>query len=279
MIEDEDDFEEDIKFQAADDAEGTRATLRLDLDGYEGPLHVLLELARKQKVDLRHISILALAEQYLSFIREIRTLRIELAADYLVMAAWLTYLKSRLILPKPQKEEEGPDAQTMASVLAFRLQRLSAMKAAADALLARNREGVDVFLRGQPEGIRRIRSPIYEASIFDLLSAYATRRSRLARTRIVLKKPVVMALEEARRRLEKVLGKMSDWLPLNEMIADLGLTSDGEPMPRASVMASSLVASLELAKEGRAELRQTQAFAPLYVRPRLRDDVAESEHE
>lgn len=279
MNEEQEEFEEDIRFQAADDAEGSHATLRLDLDGYEGPLHVLLELARKQKVDLRHISILALAEQYIAFIREISLLRIELAADYLVMAAWLTYLKSRLILPKPEKEDDGPDAQTMAGVLAFRLQRLAAMKAAAQALLARDREGVDVFLRGQPEGIRRIRAPIYEASIFDLLSAYATRRARLSRTRMMLKKPVVLALEEARHRLEKVLGKMSDWLPLEEMIADLGLNSDGESMPRSSVMASSLMASLELAKEGRAELRQTQAFAPLYVRPRLRDDAPESEYE
>jgi segregation and condensation protein A len=262
------DFEEDIRFEAAADADGSPQVLRVDLDGYEGPLHVLLELSRTQKVDLRNISILELAEQYLSFIRHIQSLRIELAADYLVMAAWLTYLKSRLILPKPKKPEDGPDASDMAAVLAFRLQRLAAMTAAAKALMARDRTGLQLYLRGQPEGVRRIRSPIYEASIYDLLSAYATRRSRTSRAKVVFKKPVLLALEEARTRLERILGKMSDWLSLDQMIIDFELPADEEAPPRSSLMASSLVASLELAKEGRAELRQTSPFAPLYVRPK-----------
>ncbi|VAW00312.1 Segregation and condensation protein A, partial [hydrothermal vent metagenome] len=233
-----------------------------------GPLHVLLELSRKQKVDLRNINILELAEQYLGFIRQLQGLRIELAADYLVMAAWLTYLKSRLILPVPKKPSDGPDANDMAGILAFRLQRLSAMRAAAKALTARDRAGLQVMLRGQPEGIRRIRSPIFEASIYDLLCAYATRRSREARARVVVKKPILLALEEARHRLEKILGKMSDWLSLDQMVSDFELAPGGVMPPRASLLASSLVASLELAKEGQAELRQTQAFAPLYVRPK-----------
>ncbi len=265
-------FEEDIRFEASDDAaqDGVQSAqvLSVDLDGYEGPLHILLELSRKQKVDLRNISIVELAEQYLEFIRHIQSLRIELAADYLVMAAWLTYLKSRLILPKPKKPDDGPDADDMATILAFRLQRLAAMRAASKALMARDLQGVHVLLRGQPEGVRRIRSPIYQASIYDLLSAYATRRSRTSRAKVVFKKPIILALEEARHRLEKVLGKMSDWLSLDQLVIDFNLSTDSNAPPRSSLLASSLVASLELAKEGRVELRQTQAFSPLFVRPR-----------
>jgi segregation and condensation protein A len=261
-------FEEDIRFSAATEATESDQVLTVDLDGYEGPLHILLELSRDQKVDLRNISILQLAEQYLAFIKQIQSLRIELAADYLVMAAWLTYLKSRLILPQPTKTDEGPGADEMAVALAFRLQRLDAMRAATKALNNRERTGIDVLLRGQPEGVRRIRSPIYQASIYDLLSAYATRRSRTARAKVVFKKPIILALEEARHRLEKILGKMSDWLSLEQMITDFGLEQHDDAPPRASLLASSLVASLELAKEGHAELRQTQAFAPLFVRAR-----------
>ena len=259
-------FEEDIRFCAATEATESGQVLNVDLDGYEGPLHILLELSRNQKVDLRNISILQLAEQYLAFIKQIQSLRIELAADYLVMAAWLTYLKSRLILPQPSKTDEGPGADEMAVALAFRLQRLDAMRAASKALSNRERAGIDVLVRGQPEGVRRIRSPIYQASIYDLLSAYATRRSRNARSKIVFKKPIILALEEARLRLEKILGRMSDWLSLEQMITDFNLGDQEDSPPRASLLASSLVASLELAKEGHAELRQTQAFAPLFVR-------------
>lgn len=261
-------FEEDIRFDAADQTAQSGQQWNVDLDGYEGPLHVLLELSRNQKVDLRNISILQLAEQYLDFIKKIQALRIELAADYLVMAAWLTYLKSRLILPKPKLQDDGPSADEMASVLAFRLQRLGAMRAAAKALTARDRTGMQVLLRGQPESVQRIRSPIYQATIYDLLSAYSTRRARTARAKVVLKKPIILALEEARHRLEKILGKMSNWLSLEQMIRDFALGNDPNAPPQASLLASSLVASLELAKEGRAELRQTQAFAPLFVRAR-----------
>jgi len=274
IILDNSDFEEDIRFTAATEAAGSEQVLNVDLDGYEGPLHILLELSRNQKVDLRNISILQLAEQYLAFIKQIQSLRIELAADYLVMAAWLTYLKSRLILPQPTKTDEGLGADEMATALAFRLQRLDAMRAATKALNSRKRAGVDVLLRGQPEGVRRIRSPIYQASIYDLLSAYAIRRSRNSRAKVVFKKPIILALEEARQRLEKILGKMSDWLSLEQMITDFNLSDHADAPPRASLLASSLVASLELAKEGHAELRQTQAFAPLFVR--ARNDAAKS---
>jgi len=267
-VSDQVEFEEDIRFNAAKDAAQSEQILSVDLDGYEGPLHVLLELSRSQKVDLRNISILQLANQYLAFVKRIKDLRIELAADYLVMASWLTYLKSRLILPKPKKPDCTPDADELASVLAFRLQRLDAMREAAKHIYARNRTGIDVLLRGQPEGIRRIRSPIYEASIYDLLSAYSTRRSRTARSTVVFKKPILLALEEARSRLEKILGKMSDWLPLEQMVLDFDLGNSTTKPPRSSLLASSLVASLELAKEGQAELRQTQPFAPLFVRAR-----------
>ncbi len=266
-------FEEDIHFDAAKAADGSRQVLSVDLDGYEGPLHLLLELSRNQKVDLRNVSILQLADQYLDFIKKIKNLRIELAADYLVMAAWLTYLKSRLILPKPKTSEQAPDADELAAVLAFRLQRLDAMRAASKALQSRNRAGINVMLRGKPEGIRRIRSPIYEASIYDLLSAYAIKRSRIARAKVVFKKPVLLALEEARHRLERILGKMSDWLPLDQMIVDFALDDPDNKPPRSSLLASSLVASLELAKEGQAELRQTHPFAPLFVRARQLADT------
>ncbi len=268
-------FEEDLPFEAAQNALGDGAALIVDLEGFEGPLHVLLELSRKQKVDLRHISILELAEQYLAFIAHIRHLRIELAADYLVMAAWLAYLKSRLILPAPKSDDEEPDGAQMAARLAFRLRRLEAMRLAAKALQDRERTGINVFPRGAAQGIRRITTPIYEAGIYDLLSAYATRRARRARAHLTLRKPIVFALEAARARLESVLGKIKAWVTLESLIpAPEKFDGDEEAPPRASVLASSLVASLELAKEGKAELRQSTAFAPLYVRPRRKADLA-----
>ncbi len=259
-------FAEDLPFEAARQALGENTPLIVDLDGFEGPLHVLLELARKQKVDLRHISILELAEQYLAFIEHIREVRIELAADYLVMASWLAYLKSRLLLPKPPKEGDEPSGEEMATRLAFRLRRLHAMRLASQALMDRTRTGIDTMTRGAPEGVRRVTSPVYEASIYDLLKAYAVRRSRVARAHLTMKTPIVYALEEARERLERVLGKIREWTTLDSLLPSKLKAGAGKP-PRSSVLASSLVASLELAKEGKAELRQSGAFTPLYVRP------------
>ncbi len=259
-------FEEDLPFEAAQKALGDGAALMVDLDGFEGPLHVLLELARKQKVDLRNISILELAEQYLAFIERIKEVRIELAADYLVMASWLAYLKSRLLLPKPQSETEEPSGEEMAVRLAFRLRRLHAMRLASTALMQRQRTGINIFIRGAPEGVRRITSPIFEASIYDLLKAYAVRRSRVARAHLTMKAPIVYALEEARERLARVLGKIREWTSLDDLLPR-SLKPGAEEPPRSSMLASSLVASLELAREGKAELRQSGAFTPLYVRP------------
>lgn len=192
-------FEEDVRFEAAEGAEGD--ALVVDLDGFEGPLHLLLALARKRKVDLARISILELAEQYLQFMEAARRHRLDLAADYLVMAAWLAFLKSKLLLPKPAKEEEEQPAEAMAAALAFRLRRLEAMRAAGEAIFSGELLHTDVFARGQPEGVRATRSVIYEADLHDLLSAYARRRVMQARSIYRPEAPRIYGLEIARERL------------------------------------------------------------------------------
>ncbi len=263
-------FAEDFEFEAVRRAGAEGAALVVDVDGFEGPLHVLLEMARTQKVDIRHISVLQLAEQYLAFIARIRELRIELAADYLVMAAWLAYLKSRLLLPKPAKpDDDEPSGEEMAAQLAFRLRRLHAMRLAAKTLMSRDRHGITTFSRGAPEGVRRITAPVYDTSIYDLLKAYAVRRSRVARAHLVMKTPVVYAIEAARARLERVLGRIREWTALEALLPERVKGAEEQP-PRVSVLASSLMASLEMTREGLAEIRQAGAFTPLYVRPRRR---------
>ncbi len=234
----------------------------VDVEGFEGPLDLLLTLARSQKVDLARISILALAEQYIEFVREARKVRLELAADYLVMAAWLAYLKSRLLLPKVVEDE--PSGEEMAAALAFRLRRLSAMRDAAVKLVNRNRLGRDVFPRGMPEGVRVERRSIYEASLFDLLKAYAEQRSRHAVRRVVLKARKVMALKEAREILERLIGDLAAWTPLDALVGEF-LQDEGM---RRTAVASTFSASLELCREGVIELNQETAFAPLYMRSR-----------
>ena len=254
----------DIDLRAARDAVEDGEALVLDLDGFEGPLHVLLELARGQKVDLREISILQLARQYLDFIDQARDLRVELAADYLVMASWLAWLKSRLLLPQKQGEEEIP-AGDLAAALAFRLQRLGAMRNAADQLFDRDLLGESVFARGAPEGVRRRTTPIWDANLYDLLKAYGDRRSITARAHVRFTAPNVLALEDARARLEAAIRGQAEWRPLATVLpppAALGPT----PPPRRSVRASGFSASLELVKEGKAQLRQAALFAPLWVR-------------
>jgi len=266
-----DDFQEDLAFEAADDAADIGEGLLLDIDGYEGPLHLLLELARKQKVDLARISILALAEQYLSFIKTAEDLRIELAADYLVMASWLAYLKSRLILPKTEVEDVPLEEDELAAHLAFRLQRLEAMRRAADALFRLPVTGIATQVRGAPEGLRSRTSPLFEAELFDILKAYGESRSKASIRNHKLPKPKVLSLEDARSRLRRaMLATLSDgvdaegWQSLNALMPK----SDevGEGVPVSSIKASSLLAGLELAKEGEVELRQTATFAPIYVR-------------
>jgi segregation and condensation protein A len=238
--------------------------LIVDVAGFEGPLDLLLELARRQKVDISRISVLALAEQYLAFFETARRLRLDLAAEYLVMAAWLAYLKSRLLLPDPGDAEEPP-AEELAARLAFRLQRLEAMRAAAAQLMARSRLGLDVFSRGDPEPLMVERQVHYSDNLFDLLKAYAERRQRRqAHRRYAILRRRVWSVNEARSILERLLGAMDDWGRFEGWLADYL----SEPAERASFIASSLTASLELAREGRLELRQQRAFEPIYIRRR-----------
>jgi segregation and condensation protein A len=237
--------------------------LVVDVEGFEGPLDLLLTLARQQKVDLAKISILALADQYLAFIEEARKLRLELAADYLVMAAWLAYLKSRLLLPEPPAPE-GPSAEDMANALAQRLRRLEAIRQVAEQLLNRPQLGRDVFGRGQPEPIAEIRRPQWTATLYDLLSAYATRRQTQSRSFVRMPKRAVWSLAEAREAVERLIGVSFDWSPLDQYLIEYLV----EPSQRPTVLASSFAATLELVREGRLEVNQHAAFAPLYVRAR-----------
>jgi segregation and condensation protein A len=237
--------------------------LVVDVEGFEGPLDLLLTLARQQKVDLAKISILALADQYLAFIEEARRLRLELAADYLVMAAWLAYLKSRLLLPDINAPE-GQSAEDMANALALRLKRLETIRGAAEQMFARPQLDRDVFGRGQPEPIAHIKHPQYTATLYDLLSAYAQQRQRNALARVKLAKRAVWSLAEAREALERLIGQASDWTRLDDYLIKYVV----EPSLTATVFASSFASALELVREGMAEIHQHQAFAPIYVRKR-----------
>ncbi|MGH6716465.1 MAG: segregation and condensation protein A [Bradyrhizobium sp.] len=239
--------------------------LVVDVEGYEGPLDLLLALARQQKVDLAKISILALADQYLRFIEVARKIRLELAADYLVMAAWLAFLKSRLLLPEPAIPD-GPSAEDMAIALANRLRRLEAIREAANRLMNRPQLRRDIFPRGNPEAIAEIRHPRYSATLFDLLTAYAAQRQQRVLASVHLAKRTVWSLAEARASLERLIGMTGceDWSCLDEYL--LGYVVD--PSQRATVFASSFAAALELVREGEMELNQKAAFAPLYFRKR-----------
>ena len=270
-----DDFQEDLAFEAADDAADDGEGLLLDIDGYEGPLHLLLELARKQKVDLARISILALAEQYLAFIKAAENLRIELAADYLVMASWLAYLKSRLILPKDGPEELLPEEDELAAHLAFRLQRLEAMRRAADGLFRLPITGVAVQVRGMPEGLRSRTTPLYEAELFDILKAYGESRSKATIRNQKMPVPNILSLDDARSRLRRALAAVGitdseTWTSFDALLPNAAELKEG--LPTASVQASSFLAGLELTKEGHMEIRQTGTFAPIYVRAADRKD-------
>jgi segregation and condensation protein A len=241
-------------------------TLRVDVDGFEGPLDLLLELARRERVDLARISILALAEQYLAFIEAARRLRLELAADYLVMAAWLAYLKSRLLLPAAPRTEEGPGAEELASALALRLRRLEAVREAARRLADRDQLGRDVFARGAPEAAAppgaRAAGPLV-ASVHDLVAAYLRQRRATLGARVALPPRRVWSLVEARAALERLIGPTDDWTALDGYLA----AYLAEPGRRATVLASALSATLELAREGRIEIHQDRAFAPILIRP------------
>ena len=242
------------------------SALIVDVEGFEGPLDLLLMLARQQKVDLTKISILALADQYLAFVEAARQLHLELAADYLVMAAWLAYLKSRLLLPQPD-DAEGASAADLATALAYRLRRLEAFRAVAASLTARPQLGRDVFGRGAPEPITAVKRPEFSATLYDLLTAYASQRRKHALARVRFTARAVWSLAEARTALERLIGS-TDWSRLDEyLIAYLV-----EPAMRTTVMASSFAATLELVREGGVEMHQASAFAPLYLRKRAAND-------
>jgi segregation and condensation protein A len=247
---------------AAEGAHGREPALVLDLDGYEGPIDLLLALAREQKVDLAKLSILALADQYLAFIQAQRRLRLEIAADYLVMAAWLAYLKSRLLLPEPPAEDDGPSGAELAAALRHRLQLLAAMQRAGGALMARPQLGRELFLRGAPEGLPTIDRPVYELSLYDLLTAYAEGHRRRQAQVLTIAPPVFHSLEDALQRLAQLVGHIPEWRELIGLLpAEL---RDG--VFRRSALASTFAASLELARAGRIELRQDRAFGPIYLR-------------
>ena len=233
-------------------------TLTLDLDGWEGPLDLLLALARSQKVDLRQISILALVEQYLAFVDAAVALKLELAADYLVMAAWLAYLKSALLLPRDPEQEPNPEE--MALRLQLRLERLNAMRDAGARLMARDRLGRDVFRRAAPEGLRTMRKAVWEAEIYDLIAAYGRVSARTRPVMHVVADREVMTLDAALERVSALIGAALDWATIESFLPP------GSGRLRTSALASSFLAALELAKQGRVELRQQAPFAPLYLR-------------
>ena len=256
MSEKTEEFEDDPR-QAAEEP----PALLLDLDGFEGPLDLLLDLARRQKVDLARISILDLAEQYLAFVEAARADQLELAADYLVMAAWLAYLKSRLLAPDAPADEDEVPPEIAAAALAFRLRRLEAMRRAGEALFDRPLLNRDAFARGEELSETGPTRTVWTATLYDLLTAYARQRVRTLKTDVTISRRPHWTLADARAALNRLVGRSADWSRLDSLLLRF-MT----PAMRASVLASGLGASLELAREGRLEIRQDRAFGPLFVR-------------
>lgn len=248
------------------DVEARRAAeaLIIDVDGFEGPLDLLLTLGRTQKVDLRQVSILQLAQQYLAFVEKARALRIELAADYLVMAAWLAFLKSRLLLP-PDPEEEGPSGEELAAHLAFQLERLQAMRDSVARLMGRDQKGRDFFARAVTEDVTRVRRITYTASLLDLMQAYARIRTKDDFRPYVMDRENLLTMEEALGGLRRLIGFAGEWTDIAAYLPE-GWTDD--PIRRRSATASTFAASLELVKEGKLEIRQAKTFAPIQIRKR-----------
>ncbi len=251
-------FEEDSR-----EAPASGDEFVVDLDGYEGPIDVLLALARNQKVDLARISILQLAEQYLAFITRARGLRIEIAAEYLVMAAWLAYLKSRLLLPDTEPDDEGPSGSDLAEALTFQLRRLESMQQAGARLMARPRLGREVFQRGAPEGVEVVRTPVFEVSLFDILKAYGDNRRRADASRLLIEPSHLVNIADASERLSGLLGEMTDW---RSLMSYLPRELAGDGLIYRSAVAATFAASLELARTGEVELRQTSSFGPIHMR-------------
>ncbi len=256
-----------------DDFEGAEAAnaapeeaLVVAVDGFEGPLDMLLALARNQKVDIAKISVLKLADQYLAFIEAAKGHNLELSADYLVMAAWLAYLKSRMILPQPESEDGEPTADEMAARLRWRLKRLEVMREAAARLMARDRLGREVFARGRPEPVNVVKLRTHTDTLYDLLNSYSTQRlKKLGGKTYQPRQAPVLLIEEARARLERMLGRISDWSALDRLLP----LEWSAGLRRRSALASTLLACLELARDGRIELRQLKPFDPVYVKDRL----------
>jgi segregation and condensation protein A len=259
-------FDAPVRGASQDESDDIDALI-VNLDGYEGPLDVLLELARTQKVDLRKISMLALVEQYLVFVEAAKSRNLELAADYLVMAAWLAYLKSKLLLPVAEEEGEEPTADEMAARLSFQLMRLEAMRKAAEDLLGLPRLGINVFPRGAPEGVRVRRKTEWRADLFELLQAYARQRVAAVDRTYTIEPPKVYSIEEARARIGRMLGAIPDWIDLRSLAPAHGVDA-----PPASVLASAFNAALEFAKNGRLDIRQLGPFEPIYIRQRQDQD-------
>ncbi len=251
----------DVDFDDVD-ARLAAEALIVDVDGYEGPLDLLLTLSRTQKVDLRRISVLALAEQYLAFIDQAKTLRIELAADYLVMAAWLAFLKSRLLLP-PDPTDEGPSGEELAAHLAFQLERLQAMREAAAKLMARDQKGRDFFVRGIPEDVTRVRRVRYTATLLDLMQGYSRIRTKDEFRPYAMDRQHVMTLEQALERMRGLIGYAGEW---TDLLSYLPEGWEADPARRRSATASHFAASLELVKSGAIQIRQTDLFSPIQIR-------------
>ena len=261
----DDDFEED-KLSVADRL--AAEALIVDVEGYEGPLDLLLTMARTQKVDLMKVSVLELAKQYLTFVEKARALRIELAADYLVMAAWRAFLKSRLLLP-PDPEEEGPSGEELAAHLAFQLERLAAMRDVAARLMARDQLGRDFFRRGITEDVTRVRKVTYTATLLDLMQGYARIRTKDEFRPFVMDRDAVMTMEQSLERMRGLIGFAGEW---TDILSYLPEGWETDPVRRRSATAATFAASLELAKEGKIEIRQGDTFAPIQIRKKEQRD-------
>ena len=265
MADDNSLFPEELQLSVEERLEAE--ALIVDVHGFEGPLDLLLTLSRTQKVDLRRISVYELARQYLTFVDRAKELRIELAADYLVMAAWLAYLKSRLLLP-PDPEEDGPSGEELAAHLAFQLERLQAMRDAAARLMGRDQLGRDFFARGQSEDVQRIKTVTYTANLLDLMQGYARIRTKDEFRPFVMDRDSVFTMEEALERMRALIGFTGSWTDMLSYLPD-GWHSD--PMKRRSATAATFAASLQLVKEGKMEIRQSEMFAPIQLRTRPED--------
>ncbi|MBL8882413.1 MAG: segregation/condensation protein A [Hyphomicrobium sp.] len=253
-----------------DDVPGLEDAFIVDVEGFEGPLDLLLALARTQKVDISKIAILPLVEQYLDFIAKAQSLKLEIAADYLVMAAWLAYLKSKLLIPREKEDPQTQSAEEMAQRLAFRLMRLEAMRTAAARLMTRKRLGRDVFVRGAPEAVRTVKETTWTAQVYDLLKAYAEQRRRTIKVVHVVRARKVWSIKDARQRLERLVGATAgDWTQLDLFLEQYLPRGEEE----RTALASSFGATLEMAREGLVELRQDEPFAPIYMRKRGSGDA------